>query len=68
MGRIMTTFEDGTGSGPKSAQNIRRKKVEPGPVVPRACLGCAHCCNCGRIVPRGTRFPDCFKAPKEAMK
>jgi len=68
MGRSMTTFEDGTGSGPKSTQKIRRKQSEPGPVVPRACLGCAHCCNCGRIVPRGVRFPDCFKAPKEATK
>lgn len=64
----MTTFEDGTGSGPKSTQKMRRKRCEPGPVVPRARLGCADRCNCGRIVPRGTRFPDCYKAPKEAPR
>jgi len=65
----MTTFEDGTGSGPKSTQKMRRKRCEPGPVVPRACLGCADRCNCAREIPAPMpRFMDCFRAPKEAAR
>lgn len=64
----MTTFEDGLGTGPKSAQKLRRPRAEPGPVVPRQCLSCALRQGCSRKVPRYTRFLDCYQAPKEATK
>lgn len=64
----MTTFEDGTGSGPKSAQKLRRRRSEPGPVVPRACLSCALRCNCTQQVRARDRFPECYRAPEEATK
>ena len=64
----MTTFEDGLGTGPKSGQKLRRRRSEPGPIVPRVCLSCALRCNCSRSVPKGARFLDCYQPPKEATK
>ena len=64
----MTTFEDGLGTGPKSGQKLRRRRSEPGPVVPRVCLSCALRCNCTKSVPKGARFLDCYRAPAEATR
>jgi len=65
---MTSTFEDGLGSGPKSAQKLRRPRSAPGPVVARVCLSCARRHDCTRQVPRGARFLDCYQAPKEATR
>jgi hypothetical protein len=65
---MTSTFEDGLGTGPKSGQKLRRRRSEPGLVVPTVCLSCALRCNCTRQVPRGARFLECYQAPKEATR
>jgi hypothetical protein len=62
----MTTFEDGLGTGPKSGQKLRRRRSEPGPVVPRQCLTCEHRCGCDKKPPKGARFLECYRVQEGA--